>query len=677
MTLLLFFQCSNLWAQKLDTTSLYQHEKLPKTVNSSYHEGAPVVSEDGNTIYFFRTNHPQNKFGKEGSQDVWFSTQTGKGDWSPAQRMDDNINRYKSNQVMSVVNGGKTLLLSGGKTKNDRGLSLSSLSGGKWSKPEEIQIDHYEHMNKGKFYGASMTEDAMYIIHYFSEVANSVKSDLYLSKKISPTHYSKPVKLLISTDADEFGPFITADEKHMYFASNRPGGFGDMDIYVTHRLDDSWLKWSKPKNISEPVNTKGFDAYFSVDSTGRNAYTTRSYISADGGSLDILGLYERPIINFNGTVIDKDTKEPVEATISLTVLKVGEMDFFTDDQGKFDFTVRDKGIYVFKIQNSEYEILYDTLNLSNPKQHSSFSKTFKLTPHKPDVYLHGYVYNKETKELLGSQIVIQTGRHEKMTIKSDPTTGYYEVHIKHYGKTKIAAERPDYYDYSEDFTIERREELAFDLQKDIYLQPKANDIVIEGFVTNASNKHPIITEVKVKSPSGKTKQAMSAKNGFYSMILPEPGTYKIYAHKEGFLNKTDSITVTVPKSKTAFKKDLALESIEIGKTVRINDIYFDFDRSTLRSESYEELDRVVAFFKENPTLIVEISGHTDDRGSDVYNMNLSQERAEAVMKYLIRKGIKEDRLSAQGYGETKPEVNNDTDENRQINRRVQFTILKK
>ena len=95
--------------QKLDTTKLFDLERLSKqTVNSSYHEGAPMISPDGETLYFFVTNHPENRAGKDGSQDVWFSLKKEDGSWTKAARMSNTINREKSNQVMAVVNNGNT-----------------------------------------------------------------------------------------------------------------------------------------------------------------------------------------------------------------------------------------------------------------------------------------------------------------------------------------------------------------------------------------------------------------------------------------------------------------------------------------------------------------------------------------------------------------------------------------
>ncbi len=119
------------------------------------------------------------------------------------------------------------------------------------------------------------------------------------------------------------------------------------------------------------------------------------------------------------------------------------------------------------------------------------------------------------------------------------------------------------------------------------------------------------------------------------------------------------------------------EPIEVGTTIQLNNIFFEFNKADLKSESFDELNKVVDFLKNKPTVEIEISGHTDDKGSDDYNMKLSQQRAESVVNYLTSKGIASSRLTAKGYGETKPIASNATESGREQNRRVEFTILKK
>jgi outer membrane protein OmpA-like peptidoglycan-associated protein len=121
-------------------------------------------------------------------------------------------------------------------------------------------------------------------------------------------------------------------------------------------------------------------------------------------------------------------------------------------------------------------------------------------------------------------------------------------------------------------------------------------------------------------------------------------------------------------------KDVELLKVAVGNKVILKNIFFDFDKSTLRPESVNELERLIKFLNDNPKVKIEIGGHTDSYGSDEYNIKLSQSRCESVVTYLITHGIAKERLRAKGYGETKPIDTNETPEGRQMNRRTEFEI---
>ena len=119
------------------------------------------------------------------------------------------------------------------------------------------------------------------------------------------------------------------------------------------------------------------------------------------------------------------------------------------------------------------------------------------------------------------------------------------------------------------------------------------------------------------------------------------------------------------------------EEIKVGETIQLNNITFEYNKATLKSDSYEELDKVADYLANNSSVEIELSGHTDDVGSDEFNLKLSQERADAVVAYLVSKGIDASRLTAKGYGKSKPIASNSTEYGREQNRRVEFTVLKK
>lgn len=127
----------------------------------------------------------------------------------------------------------------------------------------------------------------------------------------------------------------------------------------------------------------------------------------------------------------------------------------------------------------------------------------------------------------------------------------------------------------------------------------------------------------------------------------------------------------------AEKLEIKKEKIQVGQTIQLKNVFFAFNKWDLLPESYPELNKVAEFLKENPTVEIELAGHTDDVGSDEYNLDLSDKRANSVKAYLTAQGISESRLRAKGYGETRPVAPNEYDWGREKNRRVEFTILKK
>lgn len=496
-----------------DSIPRFELVKLGKEINTPYHESGPLISPDGNTLYWIVSNHPSNTEGAQGSQDIWFATKDADGNWTQAQHADKPFNLHKINKVLGMSTDGSMLMLNGGDKKNETGFSIVRRTGDTWSDPVQLDIPGYEGMNRGMFSGSFMSNDGKAVLMYFTERPKGKYSDLYVSFEKNGK-WSAPQKLPdgVNTVYDEFGPFLAADGVTLYFASNRPGGLGSTDIYMTKRLDETWKKWSKPVNLGEPVNTKGFDAYFSVDASGQNAFTTRSYTSQDGGSLDIFAL-----------VPAKEEPAPVPAP-------------------------------------------------------------------EPKIVLSGMVLNKKTEAAIAYAVV-----------------GY-----------------------------------AIDA---------GEGQVEEGFAESAEG------------------------DGFYETELPYNGKYSLEVKAEGFMTYTGELDAVFDGEENRYSRVFYLDPIEVGTKVRLNNVFFDTNKTTLRPESFEELDKVVDFLNENPSVRIEIGGHTDDVGSDEYNQRLSQGRAGAVRQYLIDSGIDPQRITAMGYGESQPEVPNDSDINRQVNRRVEFKIL--
>jgi hypothetical protein len=473
---------------------------------------------------FFVVNHPQNRFGDKGTQDIWSSKRDENGKWKKPTHASNILNRYPSNQVMSVVNDGTTLLISGGKSKKERGLAVSHIANGDWSKPHQLHIDHFTEMNVGEYYGASMTNDMKVILHYFSETKDSKKSNIYVSFKKGHYHYSRRVKIHVSTEADEFGPFICSDNKRVYFSSDRKGGFGQADVYVTERKNDSWLEWTTPTNIGKPANISKFDAYFTVDAKMEHAFTTWARMTQDGGSLDIIGLVPRFRIELQGQVFDQETGQQIETEFEIQVVKKGHQYLKSDTKGKYKTTIRDYGDLLYFVDVEGYESHIDTLTIPYSHKATLLKYDIYITPQKPEVSISGIFTDKIDGEVIVSDIKFMPLSHQDIETTSLPKTGYYESHLHDVGHWVMVVECKGYHTYTEELVIHSGK-LLIEIEKDIELTPKEKDIILSGVVLDEKTNKPITSVLTYESPSGKTDEFSCDEEGYYEVVLPEPGSY--------------------------------------------------------------------------------------------------------------------------------------------------------
>jgi len=202
-------------------------------------------------------------------------------------------------------------------------------------------------------------------------------------------------------------------------------------------------------------------------------------------------------------------------------------------------------------------------------------------------------------------------------------------------------------------------------------------ILISGTVFNKRTKEPTPAYIVVEDMQTGTifNKFKSNKDATYEFVLPIGGKYAFYAERDKYLSENRNINTENFPINSAITRDLFMVPIVAGEKLILNNIFFDFNKSTLQEESFAELNRTIPIFEQYQDLQFEIGGHTDNVGSDSYNQKLSEERANAVRDYLVENGVDPDRVEAKGYGESEPISTNDTDEGRQENRRVEFKIL--
>lgn len=498
----------------ITANTILKIENLGFRVNSVLPELRPTVSADGKLLFFICENHPDNtKYNSvPNSQDIWYSEKDSTGKWQDAMHLGPPLNTMQYNAVYWISPDNNRILIRG--AFNDgayygKGVSLCHRTrSGNWSEPRALNIKKYYDYDRGLQSGATMASDGKTLLLYMTPEKGGRNNDIFVCFLQSDGSWSEPRNLgkkINQPDTDEMTPYLASDGETLYFSSNRPGGYGDNDIWMTKRLDKTWQKWSDPVNLGTPINSENWDAFFTLDAGGEYAYLTSS--SNTLGESDIVRV----------KLLEREKPNPV-------------------------------------------------------------------------VLVHGNVYNQKTKQPLSASLVYET--------------------------------LPD----------------------------------------------------GVEAGNGES----SAIDGAFKIVLPYDKNYLIRATADKFFAQSENLNLDslVKAGYKEIHKDLYLVPIEIGQVVRLNNVFFDFDKYDLRPESFVELDRVVKLLAENPSIEIEMSAHTDSHGSDDYNFKLSDNRARSVREYILSKGVSPGRIISQGYGETKPVVPNDTDENRQLNRRVEFKILK-
>lgn len=218
---------------------------------------------------------------------------------------------------------------------------------------------------------------------------------------------------------------------------------------------------------------------------------------------------------------------------------------------------------------------------------------------------------------------------------------------------------------------------------DIYsfeLYPEARPLptlYIRGYVFDAKTQERLPAALDLIDLSTRQTVATirSNNNGDYLVPLPTGKDYAFNVNRKGYLFYSDNFSLTSSQDGQPFEKNIPLTPIEANATLVLRNIFFPSNQFVLEPASATELDKLVDFLKENASLQVEISGHTDNVGSDAANLQLSQNRAASVVSYLTEHGIAATRLKAKGYGETKPLDSNDTDSGRAQNRRTELKII--
>ncbi|GAB3289439.1 RICIN domain-containing protein [Hymenobacter tenuis] len=273
----------------------------------------PVVAPDGRNLYFVRTRYAGNTEGITESGDIWVASSADEGrTWGPATRL-DALNTTQHNGVMAITNEGKTLLVRGRYERDgsfrDEGVSRAARTGSaKNTHPEALTIANY--YSAGPATSFFMTPDEQVLLLSLERGDSQGGNDLYISRPLADGTWSDPTSLgdVINSPGFDFAPWLAPDGKTLYFSSYGHAGFGSADIFVSQRLDDTWTRWTEPRNLGAPMNGPGFDAYLSLTADGKQAYYSSSRTA--NGPADLFR-------TVTGVAVVRDTATPPPVAVVL------------------------------------------------------------------------------------------------------------------------------------------------------------------------------------------------------------------------------------------------------------------------------------------------------------------------------------------------------------------------
>jgi outer membrane protein OmpA-like peptidoglycan-associated protein len=562
---------------------------LSDKVNSKeYDELNPRISSDGKKLYFSRSNSPENIGGKEAGQDIWCSEKNEAGEWKQAENLGKPLNTIENNSIGGFNANATNVYLSNIYGNAKQGISCSSILNGKFSKPKPL-FEKNEIADNGflSFY-VSPDEKCMVISMNTDPIHNE---DLFVSIHLEGG-WTKPKTLgkTINTNGLEIAPFLSSDNKTLFYATNGLKGFGDYDVYMSKRLDDSWTNWTTPVNLGPNINTAGFDAYFITDSSSTNAYFCSS--EGPGKNSDVYSIPFSEIIQVNRKL--------------------------------------------------------DTVRLSTNMNKKIYGTIAQLL-NKPDAKFFSGAKSMHTKSLL--EITEQADFLDYV-----PQQGFI-------GNDTLRVE-----------VCKSNERLKCD-SLIVIVEIQKQSMVVRNIITDAVSQKPITAIVVLNNDTLIKLRKMESSIPFeFATELKPFKKNRITICQDGYMPQVFNFDLTDSLNSFMIENHVALKPLAIGGVIGLNNIFFETGKSIIKELSFDELDNLAASLTKNPKMKIFIAGHTDNRGNETANQKLSDERVQTVIKYLLNKNVNPNQVSGKGFGSTKPIDTNETEEGRNRNRRVDFTI---
>jgi outer membrane protein OmpA-like peptidoglycan-associated protein len=502
---------------------------------------------------------------------------------------------------------------------------------------------------------------AIYRLYYIREQKKLLQSPSLVM--------AEPVKLAgnVNSPFPDYAPVMDATGTRLYFTSRRAGGIspeaigvkeGDEDAYFTEKRGGVW---SDAKLLPPPINTALNEGIATFSADGQFMMMVACNRGDGVGSCDLyyseLNGDQWSELQNMGEIVNSPAWDS-QPTLSYDGKR---FIFISDRTGGYG------DVDIYMVEKNQFGDWGPAMNLgpmvNTPfTEHSPFfsqdGKTLYFSSNGHPGYGDFDIF-KTVKENGQWSIPINMGRplntpndDRFFTIGGSGEKGYF----------------------SSDRTGDS-ELYEIDIPESMRPEPT---IVVSGTVTSIKDGKKVSAYILVEDLNTGELIAANKSNsttGHYLVVLPSGRHYSVSANKEGYFFYSQSFEVSRATRFQEIRKDIQLNPIEKGAKVVLNNIFFETGKATLTPESRLELEKAIELMRTNPTMVVEIGGHTDNVGDDNYNMKLSHDRARSVRDYLVNAGIASERVQAKGYGEQNPVATNETEDGRKANRRTEFVIL--
>jgi outer membrane protein OmpA-like peptidoglycan-associated protein/tetratricopeptide (TPR) repeat protein len=504
----------------------------------------------------------------------------------------------------------------------------------------------------------------------------------------------------------DYSPVISADEDMLMFTSRRQtttGGTYDEyneeyreDIYRSYKKSD---KWETASNIGPPINTSENDATINLSPDGQKLLI---FIDSKGEG----NIWESKL---NGEEWTKPEKLPAPINTKFHETSAA---YSYDGNTLYFVSYRDGGMggsdiyYVTKEKNGTWS--QQAKNIGAPINTPYDEESIYMMPDGRTMYfsskghktMGGFDIFKSFLDSTGkwsepenigypintadddeTYVMAASGKHAYYTSVKKDGFGTRDIYVINYIdaiKNTVATNQADKNNVAELMKIAKDSSLVIAKNVD---SKTSNLTIIKGVIADAITNKPIGATITLTDNTKGGEEIANfqsnSKTGKYLVALPSGKNYGIDVKADGYLFHSENFEIPAAGGYVEMSKAIPMKDYSVGNIIIMKNVFYDSDKSTLRKESTTELNLLVKLLTEMPNMTIEISSHTDNKGGEKYNVELSEKRSESVVAFLISKGIEAKRLSSKGYGFSMPIGSNESELGRQLNRRTEFKILSK